>query len=174
METLSLTYAELADRLGIEREAARQLVKRRRWMKWKGNDGQVRISIPEEALSDRSSTGTRPDEETGSEPVADRIEPGVLSVLTRHIERLEAQLEEAQKRAGERDAIAGERDAARAERDVLAAQIEALRDSTSTQVDALRAALVAAERDRDRWHEVATAPAPEPARRGWWPFRRAS
>ncbi len=168
METLSLTYAELADRLSIEREAARQLVKRRRWVKWKGNDGQVRISIPEEALNDRSSTGPRPDEETGSEPVGDRIEPGVLSVLTRHIERLEAQLEEAQKRAGERDAIAGERDAARVERDVLAAQIEALRDSTSTQVEALHAALAAAERDRDRWHEVATR-APEPAPpRAWW------
>lgn len=157
METLSLTYGELADRLGIEREAARQLVKRRRWPKWKGNDGQVRISVPEESLSDRSSTGLRPDDETGAEPVDNRIEAGVLPVLTRHIERLEAQLDEALKRAGERDVIAAERDAARAERDVLAAQIEVLRDSTSTQVEALRAALAAAERDRDRWHDAATA-----------------
>jgi hypothetical protein len=169
VDTLSLTYAELAERLGIEREAARQLVKRRRWMKWKGNDGQVRISVPEESLSDRSSPGLRPEDETGVDPVDNRIEAGVASVLNRHIERLEAQLEEALKRAGERDAVAKERDAARAERDIARAQIEALRDSTTTQVEALRAALAAAERDRDRWHDVATTPAPEPTPpRSWW------
>jgi hypothetical protein len=38
-------------------------------------------------------------------------------------------------------------------------------------VDALRAALAAAERDRDRWHEVATAKPEQAApseRRSWW------
>jgi hypothetical protein len=167
VETLSLTYAELADRLGIEREAARQLVKRKRWPKWKGNDGQLKVSIPEEALSARSETGLRPENETGADPVADRAETGVIPVLTRHIERLEAQLEEALKRAGDRDSVAAERDAARSEREVLAAQIEVLRDSTTTQVEALRAALAAAERDRDRWHESATR-TPEPAPKRWW------
>lgn len=151
MDTLSLTYAELAERLGIEREAARQLVKRKRWHKWKGNDGQLKVSIPEEALNNRSSTGLRPDDETGADPVDNRIESGVLPVLNRHIERLEAQLDEALKKAGERDELV-------IQRDVL-----------TTQVEALRAALTAAERDRDRWHEAATAPPPEPApRRAWW------
>ncbi len=153
MDTLSLTYAELAERLGIEREAARQLVKRKRWHKWKGNDGQLKVSIPEEALSNRSSTGLRPDDETGAEPVDNRIETGVLPVLNRHIERLEAQLNDAMKRAGERDELV-------IQRDVL-----------TTQVEALRAALTAAERDRDRWHEAAMVK-PEPAaatrRLPWW------
>jgi hypothetical protein len=76
-----------------------------------------------------------------------------MAVLTRHIERLEAQLEEALKRAGERDELL-------TQRDVL-----------TTQVDALRAALAAAERDRDRWHDLATLK-PEPVapveRRSWW------
>jgi hypothetical protein len=166
VDTLSLTYAELADRLGIEREAARQLVKRKRWPKWKGNDGQLKVSIPEEALSNRSSSGARPEDESGADPVDNRIEAGLLPVLTRHIERLEAQLEEAQKRAGERDEIAKQRDLLVAQIEALrnshTSQIEALNDSTKLQVDALRAALAAAERDRDRWHEVATTK-PEPA-----------
>jgi hypothetical protein len=164
VETLSLTYGELADRLGIEREAARQLVKRKRWPKWKGNDGQLKVSIPEEALSNRSSPGVRPEDESGADPVDNRIEAGLLPVLNRHIERLEAQLDEALKRAGDRDEVAKERD-------LLVAQIEALNDSTKLQVEALKAALAAAERDRDRWHEAATLK-PEPVapveRRSWW------
>jgi hypothetical protein len=164
VDTLSLTYAELADRLGIEREAARQLVKRKRWPKWKGNDGQLKVSIPEEALSNRSSSGVRPEDESGADPVDNRIEAGLLPVLNRHIERLEARLDEALKRAGDRDEVAKERD-------LLVAQIEALNDSTKLQVEALKAALAAAERDRDRWHEAATLK-PEPVapveRRSWW------
>jgi hypothetical protein len=164
VETLHLTYAEIAERLGIEREAARQLVKRKRWPKWKGNDGQLKVSVPEEALSNRTSTGLRPDDETGADPVDNRIETGFLLVLNRHIERLEAQLEEALKRAGDRDEIAKQRD-------LLIAQIESLNDSTKIQVDALRAALAAAERDRDRWHEVATTKPEQAApveRKPWW------
>ncbi len=171
METLHLTYAEIAERLGIEREAARQLVKRKRWPKWKGNDGQLKVSVPEEALSNRTSTGLRPDDETGADPVDNRMETGVLPVLNRHIERLEAQLEEALKRAGDRDEIAKQRDEVAKQRDMLTAQIESLNDSTKIQVDALRAALAAAERDRDRWHEVATAKPEQAApteRRSWW------
>jgi hypothetical protein len=165
MSTVWLTYDELAERLGIERESARQHVKRKHWARQRGNDGKVRIGVPEEVLSARSE----PDTESGTEPVQAPIQPpvqdpGVTAVLTRHIERLEAQLEEALKRAGDRDEVAKERD-------LLITQIEALNDSTKIQVDALRAVLVAAERDRDRWHEVATAKPEQPApveHRSWW------
>ena len=51
---------------------------------------------------------------------------------------------------------AGDRNEVVKERDLPIAQIEPLNDSTKIQVDALRAALAAAERDCDRWHEVAT------------------
>jgi hypothetical protein len=165
MSTVWLTYDELAERLGIERESARQHVKRKHWARQKGNDGKVRIGIPEEVLSVRSEPGV----EGGTEPVQAPVQPlvqdpGVTVVLTRHIERLEAQLEEALKRAGDRDEVAKDRD-------LLIAQIESLNDARKMQVDALRAALAAVERDRDRWHEVATAK-PEPAatieRRSWW------
>ena len=165
MSTVWLTYDELAERLGIERESARQHVKRKHWARQKGNDGKVRIGVPEEVLSTRSE----PDTEGGTEPVQAPVQSlvqdaGVTAVLTRHIERLEAQLEEALKRAGDRDDVAKERD-------LLIAQIGSLNDSTKIQVDALRAALAVAERDRDRWHEAATAKPEQVApieRQSWW------
>jgi hypothetical protein len=169
MDTVWLTYDELAEHLGIARESARTLVKRKHWGRKMGNDGKVRIGVPEELLSAKSEPGTEGATTPGQEPAQPlghppAHDPGVTAVLTRHIERLEAQLEEALERAGEHDVVAKERD-------LLAAQIEALRDSTTMQVDALKAALSAAERDRDRWHDVATLK-PEPVapveRRSWW------
>jgi predicted ArsR family transcriptional regulator len=165
MSTVWLTYDELAERLGIERESARQHVKRKHWARQRGNDGKVRIGVPEEVLSARSEADTEGGTEAVQAPVQSLVQdPGVTAVLTRHIERLEEQLEGAIKRAEDRDDVAKERD-------LLIAQIEALNDSTKIQVDALRAALAAAERDRDRWHEVATVK-PEHAapaeRRPWW------
>ena len=38
-----VTYDELADRLGIERESARQQVKRKKWGRRPGNDGNKTI-----------------------------------------------------------------------------------------------------------------------------------
>ncbi|WP_081928696.1 hypothetical protein [Microvirga sp. BSC39] len=164
MTTVWLTYDELAERLGIERESARQHVKRKHWARQKGNDGKVRIGVPEEVLSTKTEpgtvSGTDPVQAPAHPPVHD---PSVTMVLTRHIERLEAQLEEALKRAGERDELVVQRDTARTERDIA-----------TTQVEALRAALAAAERDRDRWHDVATAPKPASEqvapveRKSWW------
>ena len=162
MEVQWLTYDELAERLGIGRESARTLVKRKRWARQTGNDGRARIGLPVEELEARSESAARaeqeqdqPGEQAGDRSLdrASEHSPEVMAVLTRHIERLEAQLEEALKRAGERDELL-------TQRDVL-----------TTQVDALRAALAAAERDRDRWHDVATLK-PEPVapveRRSWW------
>jgi hypothetical protein len=165
MSTVWLTYDELAERLGIERESARQHVKRKHWARQRGNDGKVRIGVPEEVLSARSEPHTEGGIEPFQAPVQPLVQdPGVTAVLTRHIERLETQLEEALKRAGDRDEVAKDRD-------LLIAQIESLNDSTKIQVDALRAALAAAERDRDRWHEVATAKPEQAApseHRSWW------
>ena len=162
MEVQWLTYDELAERLRIGRESARTLVKRKRWARQTGNDGRARIGLPVEELEARSESAVRAEQEQDQpgEQAGDRSpdrasehSPEVMAVLTRHIERLEAQLEEALKRAGERDELL-------TQRDVL-----------TTQVDALRAALAVAERDRDRWHDVATLK-PEPVapveRRSWW------
>jgi hypothetical protein len=44
MDVEWLTCDELADRLGIGRESARTLVKRKRWARKPGNDGRARIA----------------------------------------------------------------------------------------------------------------------------------
>jgi hypothetical protein len=155
----SLTYAEIAERFGLEREAARQLVKRRRWPKWKGNDGQVRVSVPEDVLSDRSETGP-PQQEPGSEPVPDPVFD-MSSVLSRHIERLEARFDAI------RQELRQEIETLKQQRDTAAARAVD-RDILAVQLDALKAALDAANQDRDRWHAAAAA------RRSWWPWRRSA
>lgn len=80
----------------------------------------------------------------------------VIEVLTRHVSRLEAELEAAKAAQALASAQA-------ADRDVVAAQVEALR----TAVQAMEAALAVererradVERDRDAWRAAATRP--------WW------
>lgn len=160
-----LTYDELAERLGIERESARQHVKRKRWGRRPGNDGKVRIGVPDEALENRTEPATEGETASVHDPrqtpeqtlPAPAHDPLVTEVLTRHIERLELSLEAALSRAADRDAVASERDKVASEKDVL-----------TVQVEALRAALTASEKDRDRWHETATR-LPEPSlNQPWW------
>lgn len=45
MSIESLTYADLADRLGTTQEAARSLVRRLRLPRQTGNDGKVRVTV---------------------------------------------------------------------------------------------------------------------------------
>lgn len=157
-----LTYDELAERLQIERESARQHVKRKRWARRPGNDGKVRIGVPAEGFENRDVPTADPELAPVQEPVHAPAQPPVhdpvvTEVLTRHIERLEAALETALNRAADRDAVTADRDALASERDIL-----------TVQVEALRAALTASEKDRDRWYETATR-IPEPAPvRPWW------
>jgi len=51
MTTESLTYKELAERLGVKLESARKTVLRKKWQKMTGNDGTIRILVPIEALA---------------------------------------------------------------------------------------------------------------------------
>jgi hypothetical protein len=50
METVSLTYVELAERLHVQPESARKTTQRRKWRKYKGNDGLTRVEVPLEDL----------------------------------------------------------------------------------------------------------------------------
>ena len=47
----TLTYRELADRLGLSLDAARARVRRGRWLKSMDDDGVVRVSVPLSALN---------------------------------------------------------------------------------------------------------------------------
>jgi hypothetical protein len=69
MSVESLTYADLADRLGTTQEAARSLVRRLRLPRQTGNDGKVRINIDlaeiqYKPMSGRSPAGHQADIET--------------------------------------------------------------------------------------------------------------
>src|SRR5215218_767374 len=93
VDTRSLSYDEIADMLGIERESARHLAFRRRWQRTKGNDGKARVEVPLEALPQpgpANPTGTRTD--TSTDTTTDTpmdVVTGLEEVLTRHIDRLE-------------------------------------------------------------------------------------
>ena len=97
MDTITLTYRELAERLGIKPESARKTAQRRRWHRTTGNDGTVRVHVPVEVLND-------PRDSTGDSPTDVHIQ----------LARLSAEIE------GLRDVLAAERrraDAAEADRD---------------------------------------------------------
>lgn len=76
-----LTYAEMAERLGIAPESARTLAKRRRWPRRAGNDGLARIAVPLSRLNPPDDPGsdpraTPPDAPRYAPPVAPRFDPG--------------------------------------------------------------------------------------------------
>ncbi|MEF2071080.1 hypothetical protein [Consotaella aegiceratis] len=172
-ETVLLTYDELAARLGIERESARQLVLRKRWARQKGNDGRARIEVPLDVLP--ADTSDTPLVDTPVEPSDDT---GLGRILTRHIERLEQALDTANEKLEqaeiERDEARDESRAAERERDVVRSQLEglqavletekALRTAESQKVDEMVGELRA---DRDRWHRQAQE-LQERALKPWW------
>jgi len=75
----SLTYADLADRLGTTSEAARALVRRLRLPRQPGNDGKVRITVDLAELEYR--------------PLPARS-PGDIDALKARIEALQSELSE--------------------------------------------------------------------------------
>ena len=96
MSTISITYVELAERLGVSVDGARMRVKRAGWKKTRGNDGAVRVSVEESELipSERSPNvkGTFPDH--ASEQV--RALEGHIATLTQQVEHLQQQLGKAE------------------------------------------------------------------------------
>lgn len=145
-----LTYDEIASAFGITRESARQLVIRKRWARKKGNDGKARIEVPEDALepvATSDSTPTDTSDDTGDDTSHSPSDnPSVVTVLTRHIERIESELSEA------KAALAGmtsERDLER----IRAAQVDAL--TAILEIERKRSDETRLE--RDRWAGMAEA-----------------
>lgn len=50
MDTVSLTYAALAERLGITVSSAKNTARRKGWTRTIGNDKRARVNVPVEAL----------------------------------------------------------------------------------------------------------------------------
>jgi predicted ArsR family transcriptional regulator len=52
-----MTYADLADRLGVSAEAARQRAVRGRWRRQTGNDGKTLVLVEPEILTAKKRSG---------------------------------------------------------------------------------------------------------------------
>lgn len=104
MTTESLTYRELADRLGVKLESARKTVQRKRWQKVAANDGTIRILVPVESLpSPRDMSLDSPGDSPLDGPSASDI-----AILEERIQGLQSLVESERRRA---DAAEADRDA---------------------------------------------------------------
>jgi len=65
METVALTYKELADRLSIKVESARKTAQRKPWHRTTGSDGTIRIHVPLDAFSSAAGQGNNPKDSHG-------------------------------------------------------------------------------------------------------------
>src|SRR5687768_5562377 len=128
MDTVWLSYAEMGRAMGITTASAKRLAIRRKWAKRPGNDGLTKVAVPAERLSaakaakpvtgdnagdvpgdDTSDvTGAAASDDTGDD-TGNMTE--AVTVLSRHVERLEAALDAANTRIG---MLERERDAERA------------------------------------------------------------
>ena len=144
-----LTYEEVAEALGIGRDSARVIVKRKRWPRRPGNDRKTRIGVPEELIAIRNNSDNSSDNSSESRSGTD---PEQLSdAWERRFEALQSRLD------GE---IAGMRAIIEAER---------------RRADLAESLVAEVRLDRDRWHEQAQRLAlTGPGRRSWWPWRRSA
>lgn len=99
MAILSLTYAELAERLGVSVDGARMKAKRAKWRKAKGNDGTMRVTVEEAELTPTErSPNVRPAfAEQPNGHVADQIR-----TLETYVATLKDQLAKAEALASDR------------------------------------------------------------------------
>src|SRR3712207_6531518 len=97
LDVIWMDYDTLAERLGIERESARQRAKRGQWARRKDNMGKMQIGVPAEVFE---VSLERPSERPPDRGHEHDHEPDVTAdgnaVLTRHIERLELALKAVQ------------------------------------------------------------------------------
>jgi len=97
MQTENMTYKEISDRLGTQVDSVRKLVRRRRWQKIKGNDGEVRVLVPVEYLLSQSGA-QEASQSDNREPAQEPAQPYVRELQLR-VEHLQALLDVEKKRA---------------------------------------------------------------------------
>lgn len=136
--TRSLTYAEMASTMAITVASAKNLARRKRWPRQRGNDGLVRVLVPldyrDAGKGAESAEGRHGGPQDG--PDEGRQDGGTIAALERHVARLEAALEAAGKALKE----------ARSEADE--GRAKALVEAVTTA--AMRATLEAVTGERDR------------------------
>lgn len=150
MSILSLTYAELAERLGVGVDGARMKAKRAGWPKVKGNDGAMRVTVEEAELTPAErSPNVRPAfAERPNEQAAEQVR-----TLEAHIASLREQVASMQDQLGKADALANtERGRAEQERERVADLTAQLLKLTADMMGLQQAHQ--AERQRPWWRRL--------------------
>ncbi len=98
METQSLTYKQLAERLGVKIDSARKTVRRKGWERVQGNDGTVRISVPMDRLI-RPSDCPQDSPQDSPEGNSDEAQLALVPVLEAQILGLQKLVEAERRRA---------------------------------------------------------------------------
>lgn len=101
MAEVWLTYAELAERLGISQEAARQKAIRGRWRRQQGNDGKARVLLDVDTEAATHRPRKRPDERTDDPRTVAAVEAH-LATLREALARVEAAAAKAENLAEQR------------------------------------------------------------------------
>ncbi len=102
MPVEQLTYAQIAERLGVSTEAARALVKRHRLPRSRSNDGKTLVVVDLDEVRHKPLPARSP---RGDQPVTD-----IVAALKAKIEILEAELAKTEERsAGHREDFERER-----------------------------------------------------------------
>lgn len=131
MTVESLTYAELAARLGVKPESARRLTQRRKWQRTIGNDGTARVLVPFDALPSPASSPmtSHPDNDAATQAVTRDSTGDVTPDNSATVAVLEAQID----------------------------GLKALIAAEAKRAEAAEARASAAEADRNAWKEQSDA-----------------
>lgn len=172
--TLSMTYDELAERLGITRNAARVLVQRRKWARYTSQeDGKARVRVPEDEL-DRLGARRGGHEAEHELPRDVRPVSGEVEALKDHVRTLREMLDvRSAAHAAEVERLQGQLQEAQAEADHAKADQVRMAGDVSTMFDQLREltdrhAELHADRARLKAELERARAELEQAQRPWW------
>jgi len=124
METRALTYIEISELFGVTVPSARNLASKRRWQRVISNDAKsVRVHVPIEAIpaTPLVSPNEAPDGSLGAS----------LTILAKHIETLQAELEVARADASQVPSLRASLDEARGDASRLGDEVTRLGDEAS-------------------------------------------
>lgn len=138
-EYTSMTFAELAEKLGIKHESARKLVKKHNWRRKPSNDGRVLIDVPNDYFADRPIKAETPPE-TPAEAVPPVPDDSELRIA---MARLETEV------SGLKELVVSERRRA---------------DTEAMRAEEFNGRAIKLESERDEWRDLWVRKATRP----WW------